>query len=92
MVNYYKDMWRHQSHLLAATDQPNIKQGQNNGQEKRSYQMGEGSSRSLFDKIKQVVTNDVMLTFPDLNKPFEIHTNASDFQLGAPRSSWSKKA
>jgi ABC-type iron transport system FetAB ATPase subunit len=39
--------------------------------------------QEAFDKIKQVITNDVMLSIPDFNKPFEIHTDASDFQLGA---------
>jgi hypothetical protein len=38
--------------------------------------MGEGPSRSLRQ-------DDVMLSFPDFNKPFEIHTDASDFQLGS---------
>jgi hypothetical protein len=34
--------------------------------------------QEAFDKIKHV-----MLSFPAFNKPFEIHTDASDFQLGA---------
>jgi hypothetical protein len=39
--------------------------------------------QEAFDKIKQVITNDVMLSFPDFNRPFEIQSDASDFQLEA---------
>ena len=33
--------------------------------------------------MKQAITADVMLSFPDLGRPFKIHTGASDYQLGA---------
>jgi hypothetical protein len=39
--------------------------------------------QEAFDKIKQVITNNVMISFPDFNKPFETHTDASDFQSEA---------
>ena len=36
-----------------------------------------------FDKIKQIVGCETLLSYPDFNLPFEIHTNASHTQLGA---------
>ena len=36
-----------------------------------------------FDEIKQVVDHDTLLTYPDFNETFKIHTDASVFQLGA---------
>jgi hypothetical protein len=82
MVNFYKDMWRHRSHLLAPlTDLTSNKDGTVG--KKRGPIKWEKVHQEAFDKIKQVITNDVMLSFPDFNKPFEIHTDASDFQLGA---------
>ena len=36
-----------------------------------------------FDKIKQIVGHETLLSYPDFNLPFEIHTNASHTQLGA---------
>jgi len=39
--------------------------------------------QQAFDKIKQALTDDVMLSFPDFNRPFEIHTDASEYQLGS---------
>ena len=36
-----------------------------------------------FDKIKRIVTRDYLLTYPDINKIFKIHTDASTFQLVA---------
>jgi hypothetical protein len=82
MVNYYKDMWRHRSHLLAPlTDLTSNKDGTVG--KKRGPIKWETVHQEAFDKIKQVIIDDVMLSFPDFNKPFEIHTDASDFQLGA---------
>jgi hypothetical protein len=82
MVNYYKDMWRHGSHLLAPqTDLTSNKDGTVGKQ--RGPIKWEKVHQEAFDKIKQAITNDVILSFPDFDKPFEIHTDASDFQLGA---------
>ena len=36
-----------------------------------------------FDKIKQIVGHETLLSYPDFNQPFEIHTDASHTQLGA---------
>ena len=35
-----------------------------------------------FDKIKQIVGCETLLSYPDFNLPFEIHTDASHTQLG----------
>ena len=36
-----------------------------------------------LDEIKQIVSCDTLLAYPDLNEQFKIHTNDSDFKLGA---------
>jgi hypothetical protein len=78
MVNYYKDMWRHGSHLLAPlTNLTSNKDGTVG--KKRGPIKWEKVHQEAFNKIKQAITDDVMLSFPDFNKPFEIHTDASDF-------------
>ena len=33
--------------------------------------------------MKKIVAREVILSYPDFNKPFEIHTDASKVQLGA---------
>ena len=35
-----------------------------------------------FDKIKQTIGCETLLSYPDFNQPFEIHTDASHTQLG----------
>jgi hypothetical protein len=37
----------------------------------------------VFDKIKAIVCHEVLLLYPDFNKPFHIHTDASHYPLGA---------
>ena len=39
--------------------------------------------QKAFDEIKQIVSDKTLLAYPDFNKPFIIHTDASDRQLGA---------
>jgi hypothetical protein len=39
--------------------------------------------RKSFCKIKELLSKEVLLTYPNFNEPFEIHTDASDVQLGA---------
>ena len=36
-----------------------------------------------FKALKLMVSKEVILAYPDWTKPFVIHTDASDFQLGA---------
>jgi hypothetical protein len=38
---------------------------------------------NAFETIKRLIARDTLLAYPDFNKKFTIHTDASDFQLGA---------
>jgi hypothetical protein len=38
--------------------------------------------QQAFDKMKAIVCQKVCLSYPDFNKPFHIHTDASHYQLG----------
>ena len=39
--------------------------------------------QDAFFKIKQIVTRNTLLTYPDFNKTFKVHTDASNFRLGS---------
>ena len=41
------------------------------------------SHQDSFDKIKETLARDVLLSYPDYNELFEIYTDASTRQLGA---------
>jgi hypothetical protein len=43
------------------------------------------SHQQAFDKIKKVIGTEVLLFYPDFNKPalFHLYTDASNYQLGA---------
>jgi hypothetical protein len=43
------------------------------------------SHKQAFDKIKKVIGTEVLLCYPDFNKPgfFHLYTDTSDHQLGA---------
>lgn len=35
-----------------------------------------------FEDLKQAVIDDPVLQLPDYTKPFEVHTDASDYAIG----------
>jgi hypothetical protein len=39
--------------------------------------------QQAFDKMKAIVSHEVLLSYPDFYKPFDIYTDASHYQLGA---------
>ena len=39
--------------------------------------------KNAFDKIKWIFTRNALLIYPDFNELFDIHADASEFQLEA---------
>ena len=74
IVNYYRDMWIRRSHVLAPLATLTSKT--------TKWRWGEREQWS-FDKMKQIISKETLLAYPDFNKPFIIHTDASHTQLGA---------
>ena len=72
-VTYYCDMWPHRLHTLAPL----------------TNLTGKGpfiwttTHQKAFDDMEKLMTEDVLLGYPDHNLCFNIYTYASDYQLGA---------
>ncbi len=74
LVNYYRFMWQYRSHILAplaALCSPNV-----------AFKWTEEHTKA-FQEMKKIVSHEVLLSFPDYSLPFELHTDASDLQMGA---------
>jgi RNase H-like domain found in reverse transcriptase len=67
-------MWVKRSHVLAplATLTSN----------KKKWDWGPQQAIA-FNMAKKIIAREVMLAYPDFNKPFKIHNDASHYQLGA---------
>ena len=74
MVNYYRDMWPKRSHLLAPLSALTSSKVKWNWTDE---------CQKAFEQMKDMIARETLLTYPDFNKPFEIHTDASQVQLGA---------
>ena len=74
VVNYYRDMWIRRSEVLAPLSALTSKEAK--------WQWGP-VEQNAFDTMKRIISKQTLLTYPDFNIPFEIHTDASHTQLGA---------
>ena len=73
IINYYRDVWKRRSDLLApltALCSSNAKWRWTDVEQK------------AFDLVKTAISKEVLLLYPDFNAPFDIHTDASKYQLG----------
>ena len=49
---------------------------------KKEFKWGP-TEQHAFDTIKLAISKETLLTYPNFSKEFEIHTDASQYQLGA---------
>ena len=72
-VNFYRDMFRQRSHILAPLT---AQAGKRNIQWTKECQ-------EAFDQIKAILAKEIFLKYTDHNEPFHIYTDASDYQMGS---------
>ena len=74
MINYYRDMWIRQSEILSPLTKLCSKGVKFHW---------DAEQQQAFDIIKRLISQEVLLAYPNFNELFEIHTNASAYQLGS---------
>ena len=74
-MNFYHKFVLGFSHIAWALSQ--VTRG--GGKEKNLWGM---SQQQAFDDLKQRLCSSLVLSLPDLQHPFEIETNASDYAVG----------
>ena len=74
LVNYYRDMWIRRSHILTPLTKLTSKT--------IKWEWGPEQTKA-FEDIKKIVSKETLLTYPNFKIPFEIHTDASDRQIGS---------
>jgi hypothetical protein len=74
MINYYRDMWPRRSDLMAPLTKLCSK---------TVPFIWTDTEQKAFANLKRIISKETLLAYPDFGKPFEIHTDASDLQLGA---------
>ena len=78
MINYYPDLWPRRSELCAPLSK--LTQGCKKGSVVQEWNDG---CENAFISLKKLIAQETLLAYPNFNKKFTIHTDASDFQLGA---------
>ena len=74
-VQYYRDMFRRRSdvlHPLTSATSSKIKK----------FEWTDDMNKSFID-IKRIIAQNVLLAYPNFSLPFDIYTDASDYQLGS---------
>ena len=74
LMNYYRDMWRRRSHVLAPlTAMCSAK----------AKFVWHDKGQKDFKNIKAIISCKTLLAYPDFSKGFHIYTDSSDYQLEA---------
>jgi hypothetical protein len=73
MVNFYRDLYPKQAETLALLT--------NLCGHKKAFLWKE-EQETAFQKIKEMLAQHTMLTYPQLDKPFVVYTDSSDRQIG----------
>lgn len=76
MVQFYKHMWKRRSHILTP-----LIEATKIGKKKALIQWNDQLDQA-FKSLKDVVASETLLSYPDWTKPFDLHADASDYQLG----------
>ena len=76
MVNYYRYMWPRRTHMLTPFT------ALSSGPRKQKVEWIT-ELNFAFKQLKTVLAKDALIAFPNHNLPFEIYTDASDYQMGA---------
>jgi hypothetical protein len=87
-LNYYRDMWPKRAQTLKPiTDKSGAKKFEWTQEMNKAY-----------EAMRSMIVAETLLTYPNHNKPFDINTDASDYQMGAcimqeskPVAHWSRK-
>ena len=74
MINYYRDIWPQRSHILVPLTALTSAKAKWKWTEEHQL---------AFDKIKRIMTRETLLAYPNFSVPFDIHMDASLYQLGA---------
>ena len=72
MVNYYRDMWKRRSHILAPLSKL--------AGSSTKWQWT-SKEQKAFEEVKHMVAQEAILAYPDFNQEFHIYADASDYQL-----------
>jgi len=90
LVNFYRDSWQRRADTITPLT--------NLISKKKGAIKWTKEANDAFIKTKEMCAKDALLYFPNYKKPFEIHTDSSDYQMGAIISQdkkvvayWSKK-
>ena len=72
MINYYRDMWKRRSALLAPLTALTSENTPWKWEEKH---------QKAFDSIKKIISRETLLFYPNFDEPFDIHTDASNLHI-----------